>query len=112
MSSTYRKSPRAPLNIYLNKFVGNSPFMCRAANISEEGILLASLIEPEHNGAAVSLELALPGDDEVMWVHGTVVRELNHRECEASGIRFTVLPEKYRKRIARYVQRHDLAMDS
>ena len=110
--STYRKSPRVPLNVYLNKFVGNSPFMCRAANISEEGIFLASLIEPEHRGASVSLEFALPGDEEVMWAHGTVVREGTHRDCEAAAIRFTVIPDKYRRRIADYVQRQELAADA
>ena len=86
--------------------------MCRAANISEEGIFLASLIEPEHQGETVSLEFALPGDDEVMWAHGTVVRETNHRSCEAAAIRFTVLPDKYRARIADYVQRHELAAEA
>jgi hypothetical protein len=97
------------LNVYLNKFVGNSPFMCRAANISEEGIFLSSLIEPEHRGATVSLEFALPGDEEVMWAHGTVVREAKHRDCDAAAVHFTVLPERYRRRIANYVQQQDLA---
>lgn len=106
--SSYRKVPRAPLNVYLNKFVGNSGFMCRAANISEEGIYLARLIEPEIEGSEVSLEFALPGDDEVMWAHGKVVREGNHHDCEATAVRFTVIPERYRERIAAYVQEHDL----
>ena len=67
--STYRRVPRAPLSIYLNKFVGSSVFMCRAANISEGGIFLARLIEPEHAKSDVSLEFALPGDEEVIWAH-------------------------------------------
>lgn len=108
--STYRRVPRAPLNVYLNKFVGNSPFMCRAANISEEGILLSRLIEPNNlAGQAVSLEFALPGDEEVMWAHGTVVREASHRNADAAAIKFTVIPEKYRRRIAAYVQGRELS---
>ncbi len=110
--STYRRVPRAPLNVYLNKFVGNFPFMCRAANISEEGILLSRLIEPDQHGQAVSLEFVLPGDEEVMWAHGTVVREGAHRDCDAAAIKFTVLPERYRRRIAEYVQQHELALEA
>lgn len=109
--SSYRRVPRVPLSIYLNKFVGSSVFMCRAANISEGGIFLARLIEPEHTKSDVSLEFALPGDDEVIWAHGSVVRKGTHRTCEATGVRFTVIPDQYRRRIADYVQRHELALD-
>ncbi len=109
--SSYRRVPRAPLSIYLNKFVGSSAFMCRAANISEGGIFLARLIEPEHSAGEVSLEFALPGDSEVLWAHGSVVRKGSHRNCEATGVRFNIIPEQYRRRIADYVQRHEFALD-
>jgi hypothetical protein len=109
--SSYRRVPRAPLSIYLNKFVGSSVFMCRAANISEGGIYLARLIEPEHQKSDVSLEFALPGDSEVLWAHGSIVRKGTHRNCEASGVHFTVIPDQYRRRIADFVQRHEFALD-
>jgi hypothetical protein len=110
--STYRKVPRAPLNVYLNKFVGNSVYMCRAANISEEGIFLARLIEPTRSTTEVSVEFALPGDSEVMWAHGTIVRQGNHRDCDATAVKFTVIPEKYRRRIAAYVQQFEFGRPS
>ncbi len=110
--SSYRRVPRAPLSVYLNKFVGSSAFMCRAANISEDGILLARLIEPELKSADVSVEFALPGASEVIWAHGTVVRKGSHRNCEAAGVRFTIIPEQYRRRIADYVQRHEFGFFS
>jgi hypothetical protein len=109
--SSYRRVPRAPLSIYLNKFVGSSAFMCRAANISEGGIFLARLIEPELAADDVSLEFALPGESEVFWAHGNVVRKGFHRTCEATGVKFTVIPDQYRRRIADYVQRHELGLD-
>ena len=45
-----RREQRAPLDIFLNKIVGDEPFMCRARNISTGGIYLASLIEPSLEG--------------------------------------------------------------
>jgi hypothetical protein len=104
MSGICRKQRRAPLNVYLNKVVGDSVFMCRAKDISEQGIYLSRLLEPEADGVTVHLEFALPGHDEVVWACGKVVREGLHRRCVGSGIRFTVLPPKFRDMIARYVQ--------
>lgn len=110
MSSSYRKAPRAPLNVYLNKFIGNAVFMARAANISEEGIFLSKLIEPEVEGQEISLEFALPGEDEVMWAHGQLVREGSHRQTEAAAVRFTAIPDLYRRRIAAYVEKYELGL--
>jgi len=107
MADTYRRQPRAPLDVYLNKVVGNSVFMCRAKNISEQGIYLSRLLEPDADGVTVHLEFALPGHDEVVWACGRVVREGLHRSCVGSGIRFTVLPPRFRAMIARYVERHE-----
>jgi PilZ domain len=108
--STHRRAPRAPLSVYLNKFVGDAAYMCRSANISEDGIFLARLIEPDLDSEDVSLEFALPGDSEILWVHGSIVRKGSHRACEAAAIRFTVIPDAYRRRIAAYVQKHDLGL--
>jgi hypothetical protein len=108
VADSYRRQPRAPLDVYLNKVVGGSSvFMCRAKDISESGMYLSRLIEPNGHGATVHLEFALPGRDEVVWACGKVVRDGVHRSCEGSGIRFTVLPKLFRKMIARYVSRHE-----
>ncbi|MHB1843969.1 MAG: PilZ domain-containing protein [Deltaproteobacteria bacterium] len=108
--STFRHSPRAPLNIYLNKFLGDSPFMCRAVDVSEEAIYLSRLLEPRFRGREVSLEFALPGTGEILWARGQIVRDGQRRTGEGSAIRFTVLPEAYRRLIQAYVDRHELGL--
>jgi hypothetical protein len=107
VGNSYRRQPRAPFDAYLNKVVGNSVFMCRAKDISEEGIYFSRLIEPAGEGDTVHLEFALPGHDEVVWACGRVVRDGSHRSCEGTGIRFTVLPARFREMIAGYVRLHE-----
>lgn len=101
--SEHRKSPRAPLDVYLNKVVGEDLFMCRATDISAEGIYLSSLIEPDWDGSRVALEFALPGSQEVIWAGGEVVRDGLRGQAEGAGIRFTALPDRYRRLIEDYV---------
>ncbi len=105
---TYRRFPRAPLNVLLNKVLGESMFMCRAADISEGGIFLNTLLEPRFRGAEVGVELKLPGESEIVWARGQIVREGRRRLWEGTAIRFTILPEAYRRLIARYVQRCEM----
>ncbi|MDF1563509.1 MAG: PilZ domain-containing protein [Deltaproteobacteria bacterium] len=100
-----RRQQRAPLDIFLNKIVGDEPFMCRTRNISIGGIYLRSLIEPALEGKEVHLEFALPGSREVIWASGEIVREVGEDGREGSGIRFTAMPERYRTLIAAYVAR-------
>ena len=100
-----RRQQRAPLDIFLNKIVGDEPFMCRSRDISTGGIYLSSLIEPELEGREVHLEFALPGSREVIWASGEIVRDIGDDGREGSGIRFTAMPDRYRTMIAAYVSR-------
>ena len=102
--SEHRQSRRAPLDVYLNKVVDDDLFMCRATDISTEGIYLSRLIEPEWEGFRVALEFALPGSGEVIWAGGEIVRDGHRGDADGSGIRFTALPDHYRRLIEDYVQ--------
>lgn len=107
--SEKRKAKRVPLDIYLNKYMGGVPYMARASDISQEGLSLSRLIEPQHEGKRVGLQFQLPGSDEVIYAEGEVVREwaeidAKHRKNEASGVRFTLLTERHRKMIDAYVE--------
>ncbi len=107
--SNQRKKTRAPLDVYLNKYVSGVPYMARAADISTDGLSLAHLIEPSHNKRRVGLQFQLPGTEEVIYAEGEVVREwLGDGEPEGSGIRFTLLTERHRRLIDTYVARHTL----
>jgi PilZ domain len=106
--SEKRKNTRVPLDIYLNKYMGGVPYMARAADISQEGVSLARLIEPEHDARRVGLQFQLPGSEEVIYAEGEVVREwveAKPRRHERSGVRFTLLTERHRRMIDDYVTR-------
>lgn len=106
--SNRRDKGRAPVDIYLNKYVAGVPYMARASNISAEGVRLAHLIEPQLNKKRVGLQFQLPGTEEVIYAEGEVVREwLSSNDTEGSGIKFTLLTERHKKLINAYVASFD-----
>ena len=108
--SSQRRSGRAPLDIFLNKYVAGVPYMARASDISAEGLGLARLIEPSHAGKRVGLQFQLPGSDEVIYAEGEVVREwVSEARREKNGVRFTLLTERHKKMIRDYCTRHGIA---
>ncbi len=99
-----RCEPRRPLDVYLNKFMDEEPYMVRSSDISSTGIYLHKLIEPEvPDGTMVSLEFRLPNSQEVIWARGTVMREGQFWGAQGVGIWFTILPRKYRELIEDYI---------
>ena len=106
--SDKRKNARVPLDIYLNKYMAGVPYMVHAADISQEGLSLGRLIEPEQDARRVGLQFQLPGSEEVIYAEGEVVREwveANPRRHERSGVRFTLLTSRHRQMIDEYVER-------
>jgi hypothetical protein len=98
-----RMTPRAHVDIYLNKYVGGIPYMARASDISPQGVRLAHLIEPQHNGKQVGVQFQLPGSTEVIYAEGEIVREWMRVKGQGYGIRFTGLHERHRKLIDAFV---------
>jgi hypothetical protein len=104
--SEKRRSSRADLDIYLNKYVGGVPYLARTADISPQGLRLARLIEPEHTGKRVGLQFQLPGSEEVIYAEGEVVRAWEKGpRAEGTSVRFTLLTERHRRMIGAYVSR-------
>ncbi len=101
-----RKTGRAPLDIYLNKYVSGVPYMARTSNISSEGVSLAQLIEPQHRCKKVGLQFQLPGSAEVIYAEGEVVREWAGLKLEGSGVRFTLLTQRHRQMISAFVEQN------
>ncbi|MHB8874168.1 MAG: PilZ domain-containing protein [Myxococcaceae bacterium] len=104
--SEKRKVGRVPLDIYLNKYVSGVPYMARTSDISNEGVSLSRLLEPQLAGKRVGLQFQLPGSEEVIYAEGEVVREWIDASTEGSGVRFTLLTERHRRLIDKYVDRH------
>jgi c-di-GMP-binding flagellar brake protein YcgR len=109
--SDQRKQQRVPLDIYLNKYVAGVPYMARSADISQDGVRLAHLIEPQAQGHRIGLQFQLPGSDEVIYAEGEVVREWADRRHseEGSGVKFTLVTERHRRLIEQYITRHATA---
>ncbi len=102
--SEKRVEYRKPLDVFLNKYVGDEPYMVKAADISTTGIYLHKLIEPDlPEGSMVSLEFQLPGTDEVIWARGAVMRESRRWGTQGTGIWFTIIPDAYKKMIEQFV---------
>src|SRR5207253_6102153 len=55
-----RRRARAPLDVYLNKYVGGVPYMARSKDISRDGLQLAHLIEPSLGAKKIGLQFQLP----------------------------------------------------
>ena len=104
--SEQRKVGRAPLDIYLNKYVSGVPYLARSRDISPEGIRLARLLEPDVAQRRIGLQFQLPGSDEVIYAEGEMVDPgAKLKGKEAHGIRFTLLTERHRRLIRAYVER-------
>ena len=103
--SEQRRTERAQIDILLNKYVGGVPYTARARDISPGGLGLARLLEPEHAGKRVGLQFQLPGSNEVIYAEGEVVREwIESENAQADGVRFTLLTERHRQLIRRFVE--------
>jgi hypothetical protein len=105
--SEQRKVGRAPLDIYLNKYVSGVPYLARSRDISPEGIRLARLLEPNVSQRRIGLQFQLPGSDEVIYAEGEMVdpgAKLKEGK-DAHGVRFTLLTERHRRLIRAYVER-------
>ena len=99
-----RLDDRKPVDLLLNKYMGEDPYTVKAADISISGMYLHKLIEPDlEEGSMVSLEFQLPGSQEVIWARGTVMRESKRWGCDGVGIWFTIVPEIYRRQIENFV---------
>lgn len=108
-SLAVRRHRRAPLDLYINKIVGDEPHMARVRDISASGVYLYKLLEPERLPRRIGLELQLPDSDEseVIWAVGEVVRE-DPEVVDTDGIavHFVRIAESDRQRIVEFVDEH------
>lgn len=63
-----RNTDRAPVDLFLNKYIDGYPYLCRAKNLSWGGLLLETTVEPCHQREFFSLEIELPGFAERVWL--------------------------------------------
>mgnify|MGYP002725769473 CR=1 FL=1 len=109
LSDHWRYSARIPLDIYINKIINHTPYMVKVKNISSSGVYIHRLLEPatdKNKTKRVTLEMMLPGSDDLIWARGRVVRESIEHERGVVGeaIYFEKIRDKDRKLIENYVE--------
>jgi hypothetical protein len=107
--NTYRQAKRLPVDLFVNKFIGDEPFACRTKDLSVEGIYLHKLIEPERyaEDELVGVEFALPGSDEVIWAAGRVVREQQQKGADGVAIHFVSMADRHKKLLVDFIENAD-----
>jgi hypothetical protein len=110
-SSTYRRFERAPLDLYVNKIVGDEPHLMRTRDISAGGVFVYKLLEPNLLDAEqVGIEMKLPNSEEIIWAVGKVVRQEGSTDSDGLAISFVRIAESDRKIIEDYVQSANAAL--
>lgn len=97
----YRQTPRATLDIYANRVLGDEAFLCRTRDISQNAMRLRRVLEPARPQREMTIEFQLPGQEEVIWAQGEVIREPGD---QAMVVRFTSLTDHHRSLIDGYVR--------
>jgi hypothetical protein len=101
--SERRRERRAALDVFANRFLEGHPYLCRATDISREGIRIHRMNEPERPPARFSgFQFQLPGSPEVLTASGEIVFE-NHDQ-RTLGIRFTHLSTTVARAIDLYLR--------
>ena len=96
-----RKANRVPVDMLLNKYLKGRPYLCRATDLSTDGLLIKGILEPQSSDVHVGLQFQLPGSDMVITCAGQVVREQGWQTTY--GIHFRSLTPENRALIQRYV---------
>jgi hypothetical protein len=104
MNASSRTHSRADLDVYVNKIIGDEPHLARVRNISEGGLYMYRLLEPEtRDDAPVGLEIMLPTTREVIWAVARVVRREIDPLADGMALEFVRITESDRELIRRYV---------
>lgn len=107
-ASTYRQHKRLSVDLFMNKFVGDEPFACRTKDLSQTGVFLRRLIEPDRaDGDIVGLEFTLPGSREVIWASGEVVRDEGSNSEEGVAIKFVSMADRHRRMLNDFIDNAD-----
>jgi hypothetical protein len=101
--SDRRTNPRASIDVFANRFLDGYPYLCRATDISREGMRLHRFNEPEARNRYLGLQFQLPGSAEILTASGEVV--FRNEGQRTLGVRFTHLPPAAAAAIDRFLAR-------
>lgn len=102
-ASERRTIRRAPIDVLANRFLDGYPYLCRAMDISRQGMRLRRFNEPHAETRYIGLQFQLPGSAEILTASGEVV--FRDEGSRALGVRFTHLPAAAAAAIEKFLGR-------
>ena len=82
-----RTSPRAKVDLLVNRFLDGRPYMCRVTDLSVTGLRLQPLLEPQASGRFMGLQFQLPDSGAIVTASAEVVDSGGAHD--GIGVRFT-----------------------
>lgn len=96
-----RASRRVPIDVFVNKYIKGRPYLCRATDLSPDGVCLERVTEPTNHERFVGLQFQLPGSPDVITCTGRIVR--GSAAGGAAGVQFNQLRPEHQRRIERFM---------
>lgn len=101
--SERRLTSRVPCALDVIDFSGREPSVCRATNISEDGVYMRSRAGVLLEGERLALAMCLPGQPDPIWVRGQVVEQVQAPLHDGAAVRFFAVGEADQRRLGEYV---------
>lgn len=98
-ASDRRRDTRAPVDLFMNRFLGGHPYLCVARDVSMTGMRLQTLLGPHIDTQYIGLQFQLPGSEDVLTASGEVIREGDGEVA----VRFTHVPSSSQERLASFL---------
>lgn len=99
MSNDRREDSRAPVDVFMNRFLDGHPYLCVARDVSRTGMRLRPLSGPQIQTGFLGLQFQLPGSEDVLTASGQVIREGN----DEVAVRFTHIPVDAKLALERFL---------
>jgi hypothetical protein len=86
--------PRARLGqtLWLNKYLDGFPHLAEVVELSEEGMVIRTILEPSSRETTFTLELGIPGSAHRLWLWAECVRRMG--TLQALQIRYAELLDR------------------
>jgi len=101
-----RRFRRKAVDVFLNKFIGGYPHLCRVVDISQGGVQLVGVNEPDTRMESFPLELRLPGDSQTFWLWARRVA----REGRRQMLEFVNVSEEDGARLRNFVESYEISL--
>lgn len=102
-----RSQERVNCDIILNKIEGGHTNICRATNISLDGMQFLRVLEPYdgEEGSRVRLQFELPGQEEPIWVGAETIYDDNG----CVGVRFVNISHQHFQLLREWMRAHEIS---